>query len=194
MNVLVTVLAVLGAVVALVVLVIAGFLLWARWTMRRETATQQQELASFPAWGRERGLTYALIDNGAVEGWETYAPFRDFATPGAFGRALHVFRGSYAGHELVVLQLTVSADPRPEAPAHGTLTVAATHLRERGEEDMIAPKSRKVPSVHARGDRATCYLSGPLTQDRAQAVIDRLVAYVEGDPAADRARPEGHTG
>lgn len=180
MNAFTVVLAVVGGLVALVVVVAVVFFGWVRWRNRRGLARQRYEIPTFPAWAQERGLSYTEFDNGPLEGMEEYAPFRNFATPGAFCRAFHVFEGNHAGHDIAVMQLTVYAAPHPDTPASARMTVATTRLHRTVADAVITPERRGLPSVHARGDRATSYLSGPLTLARAEAVADRLAAYAEG--------------
>jgi hypothetical protein len=180
MNAFLVVLIVIGGLVVLLVVAIVAFLVWAKWRTGRGLARQRYEIPSFPAWAQERGLTYTEFDNALLEDVEDLAPFRNFATPGAFCRAFYVFEGTYAGHEIAILQLTVYAAPHPDTPASARMTVAVTSLPHRVADVVITPERRGRPSVHARGDRATSYLSGPLTLERAQAVADRLAAYADG--------------
>ncbi|WP_166849490.1 hypothetical protein [Isoptericola sp. BMS4] len=182
MNAFLVVLIVVGALVVLVVGAVVGFFGWTRWKVRQGLATQRREAPSFPAWGSERGLTYAERDDELLlgKGLEAYNPFRFFAVPGATFRVAHVFRGRDTADDLALFQFSAYANPAPDAPAKGTLTVATVRLPRPVEAAFLRPAAQGEPAVHAQGERATCYLNGPLTLEKAAAVRDRLAAYVEG--------------
>lgn len=177
--------AVIGVIVAVIVIVIAGFAISLgamRRTFRRRLALQAQQAGEFPAWAQERGYDYSpefpADDVERLRGLGPLRPFSDFA----LARAEHVFRRVNRRKVRYLLQLTICADPGPEAPAVAAMTVAVAEIARPGGgtgADVAHPAaSRAEASVHAHGRWVTSYVGGPLTVASMELVEERLEQYL----------------
>lgn len=176
---------IIAGIVALVMIVIAGVVIGYRMLRRRfrQQLTQQaSEAPTFPAWAEERDYIYSEeIPADEVErlrGLGPLRPFSDFA----LGRIEHVFRRVERGKVRYLMQLTVCADPGPDAPAVGAMTVAVAEVARPGggtSTDVKQPAgSSAEASVHAHGRWVTSYLGRPLTTASMATVESRLDDYL----------------
>lgn len=141
MEVVLAVLAVIGLIVALLVILIAGFIYFARRTHRKGLGQQALELDEYPQWAAERGLSYSERDDSYLDSVSGHMPFSNFdQARGNYAQGWHVFSGSVNGREMALFQLTVAV--APDAPPSGMLTVAVARLAEPSPDILITPKSR----------------------------------------------------
>lgn len=176
---------VLGVIVAVAVVIVAGFAIVygsLRRKLRRQLELQVQQAAEFPDWAREHGYTYSEAfpedDVERLRGLGPLMPFSDFV----FSRAEHVFRRVETDRVRYLLQLTVFSDPGAGARPRGALTVAVTDLppsAASASETRTPAASREQASVHARGRWVTSYLGGPLTLASMETVETELDRYLQ---------------
>ncbi|WP_029088617.1 hypothetical protein [Brevibacterium album] len=178
---------VIGIISAVIVVLVAGFAISygaIRRQFRRQLAQQATEAEGFPGWAEERGYAYSETfpadDIERFRGLGALLPFSDFA----LSRAEHVFSRIERGKARYLLQLTICADPGPEAPAVGAITVAVAEVARTGRgaavTDIKHPgASRDEASVHAHGRWITSYIGRPLTLTSLGTVEDRLEQYLQ---------------
>lgn len=172
-------------VVVLVVLLALGALgavALLRRRIRRSFAVQAEQRDRFPQWAQEHEYTYSPEfpeeDAPRLEGLGALRPFSDFA----LARAEHVFRAQRRGKLRYVLQLSILADPGPEARPVTAMTAAVAELTRPGgpsEAEAHEPAaSSGEASLHVRGRWAVASVSGPLTLESLEAAHHRLRSYL----------------
>lgn len=189
MTVVLTILAIIGLLLVLVVAALVGFFAWARRRQGKALATQEGERRQYAEWAAEHRMEYAERDDGWLPPLTGHRPFVDFSPQqGAFSQARHVFSDETDGSARAFLELTVSADPRPGARPNGYFTVAAVRHASPVPAMLLLPNGRNGgdgATGHAAFDRVySVKCSSPA--DVQAVLVPEVLDWLAELPSAQR--------
>lgn len=177
MGVALTVFAVIGILVVLIIAVIVGVVIWARRLLAKLQAEQLSEYENYPDWAEEHDLTYRRREDDHLEHVAQHMPMVQYPPQqGHVIQGQHVFSGTVNGREAVLFQPTIAHDPH--ARQVSALTVAIAKLDQPVQDMIIIPKSRMSRVNSARGQRLIRDSSG------------RSSGYLAYSPGAPYRKPE----